>query len=280
MRELQKTIIDAMGVAPRIDPAREVERRVRFLADYAVGARAKGFVLGISGGVDSTLGGRLTQLAVELMRAEGHEAQFVSVRLPYRVQADEADARAAMDFVAADAEVTLNVAGATDSLTAEFRTATGRDLGDFDKGNVKARMRMTAQYALAGDLDLLVIGTDQAAESTFGFFTKFGDGGADVLPLFGLDKRQIRQTLEHLGAPERLWAKVPTADLLDESPGQADETELGLPYDVIDDYLEGRDVPEPAAQKIEQRYLATRHKRATPVTILDTWWRDAARLSR
>ncbi|GAB2542321.1 ammonia-dependent NAD(+) synthetase [Brachybacterium huguangmaarense] len=276
MRELQKIIIDEMGVRPEIDPAQEVERRVRFLVDYAVNARAKGYVLGISGGVDSTLGGRLAQLACEALRAEGHEAQFVAVRLPYKVQADEADARAAMDFVAADSEVTFNVAPATDGLTAEFRTATGRDLSDFDKGNVKARMRMTAQYAIAGDLDLLVIGTDQAAESVSGFFTKFGDGGADVIPLYGLNKRQVRRILEHLEAPEPVWAKVPTADLLDAKPGQSDETELGLSYDVIDDYLEGREVPEEAAEIIERRYLVTRHKRTTPVSVLEDWWRPEA----
>lgn len=275
MRELQQTMIDEMGVRPEIDPAEEVERRVRFLADYAIGAHAKGYVLGISGGVDSTLGGRLAQMACETLRAEGHEAEFVAVRLPYRIQADEADAAAAMAFVAADTEVIFNVAPGTDGLTQEFRSATGRELGDFDKGNVKARIRMTAQYAVAGDRDLLVVGTDQAAESVSGFFTKFGDGGADVLPLFGLDKRQIRQVLEHLGAPEPLWAKVPTADLLDLKPGQTDETELGIPYDVIDDYLEGREVPVEAAELIERRYLTTRHKRTTPVTILDDWWRPA-----
>lgn len=274
MRDMQKQIIDATGVQPQIDPAAEVERRVRFLADYAITAHAKGFVLGISGGVDSTLGGRLGQLAVELLRSEGHEAQFVAMRLPHKVQADEADARAAMDFVAADTELTFNIGAATDGIAAEFQASTGRALSDFDKGNVKARERMTAQYAVAGDLDLLVIGTDQAAESISGFFTKFGDGGADILPLYGLDKRQVRQLLEHLGAPEHVWAKVPTADLLDGKPLQTDETELGLSYDIIDDYLEGRVVPDEAAELIEQRYLRTRHKRTTPVSILEDWWRD------
>lgn len=272
MRQLQKVIIDEMGVRPIIDPAEEVERRVRFLADYARSAHARGYALGISGGVDSTLGGRLGQLACERLRAEGEEAQFVAIRLPYKVQADEADAAMAMDFVAADVELTLNIGAATDGLGAEFRTATGRDLSDFDKGNVKARLRMTAQYAVAGDLDLLVIGTDQAAESVSGFFTKFGDGGADILPLYGLDKRQIRQILAHLGAPEPVWAKVPTADLLDLKPGQSDETELGISYDVIDDYLEGHEVPLEAAEMIEKRWSVTRHKRRTPVTIMDEWW--------
>lgn len=274
MHALQEQIIAEMGVKPRIDPAQEVVDRVRFLADYALSARAKGFVLGISGGVDSTLGGRLTQMAAELLRSEGHEATFIAVRLPHGVQADEADASAAMDFVAADVEHTVNIEPGTSALVEAIDAASGRELSDFDRGNVKARLRMTVQYAIAGDRDLLVIGTDQAAESVSGFFTKFGDGGADVLPLFGLNKRQVRQLLQHLDAPEPLWAKVPTADLLDDKPLQTDEAELGIAYDTIDDYLECREVPQDAADLIERRYLATRHKRTTPASILDDWWRE------
>ncbi|PMC76051.1 ammonia-dependent NAD(+) synthetase [Brachybacterium sp. UMB0905] len=274
MHALQEQIIAEMGVKPRIDPAQEVADRVRFLADYALSARAKGFVLGISGGVDSTLGGRLTQMAAELLRSEGHEATFIAVRLPHGVQADEADASAAMDFVAADVEHTVNIEPGTSALVEATDAASGRELSDFDRGNVKARLRMTVQYAIAGDRDLLVIGTDQAAESVSGFFTKFGDGGADVLPLFGLNKRQVRQLLQHLDAPEPLWAKVPTADLLDDKPLQTDEAELGIAYDTIDDYLEGREVAQDAAELIERRYLATRHKRTTPASILDDWWRE------
>ena len=141
-------------------------------------------------------------------------------------------------------------------------------------GNTKARLRMATQYAIGGDLGLLVLGTDQAAENITGFFTKFGDGGADLLPLFGLNKRQVRALLKELGATERLWEKVPTADLLDGTPGQTDEAELGLRYDDIDDYLEGREIDEAAAEKLEAIFLRTRHKRTVPVTIHDTWWRE------
>ena len=136
---------------------------------------------------------------------------------------------------------------------------------DFDKGNVKARMRMIAQYALAGQHGLLVIGTDHAAEAVTGFFTKYGDGGADVLPLSGLSKRQGRAILEELGAPEVFTTKAPTADLLDGRPGQTDESELGVSYALIDDYLEGHAVPDDVAAQLEARYDATEHKRALPV---------------
>ena len=276
MRELQQVIIDEMGVAPEIDPIGQVERRVQFLVEYLRASRTAGFVLGISGGVDSSLAGRLAQLAVDRLREQGEDADFVAVRLPHGVQADEADAAAAMDWVAASTEVTVNIKPATEGLDAAFEAGTGLRISDFNKGNVKARMRMVAQYAIAGQSNLLVIGTDHGAESVTGFFTKFGDGGADILPLYGLNKRQIRQLLQHLGAPERLWAKVPTADLLDGMPLRTDEDELGIGYDHIDDYLEGRDVPDAVAEVIEQKYLRSRHKRTTPVAIDDTWWRSAA----
>lgn len=273
MRPRQQIIVEEFRVRPRIDPAQEVERRVRFLADYLAATGADGYTLGLSGGLDSTVAGRLAQLAVEWVRDGGGSGVFVGVRLPYHVQQDEEDAAAAVEFVAADEIITYNVAPAVDGFDSEYRRAAGTALTDFTKGNTKARLRMVAQYALAGDRRLLVIGTDHAAESVTGFFTKFGDGAADILPLSGLNKRQNRQLLQQLGAPERLWAKSPTADLLDENVGRTDEDELGLRYDDIDDYLEGREVPSEVAERIENIWWRTRHKRTTPVTVDDTWWR-------
>ncbi|WP_323960038.1 ammonia-dependent NAD(+) synthetase [Arthrobacter sp. JZ12] len=274
MRELQAQIIEEMGVRPTIDPAEEIRRRVDFLKDYVRATGTKGFVLGISGGLDSTLAGKLAQLAAEELSAEGIDATFVAARLPYKVQHDEEDAQAALEFIAPGRSVVYNVAPAVDGFQSEFIAADGREMSDFNKGNVKARVRMVAQYALAGEENLLVIGTDHGAESVTGFFTKYGDGGADILPLFGLNKRQNRLLLKELGASERLYNKIPTADLLDENPGQTDEHELGLTYEQIDDYLEGRDIPEEAARSIERRYIMTRHKRTVPVTISDSWWRS------
>lgn len=274
MREIQQTIIEEFGVQPEIDPAVEVERRIAFLAEYLTTTHTRGFVLGISGGLDSTLAGRLAQLAVERVREGGGDATFHALRLPYRIQHDEDDAQVAMDFVGADRESTLNVGPAVDAFDAEYVAGLGEEMTDFNKGNVKARQRMIAQYAVAGDNGLLVIGTDHGAESVMGFFTKFGDGGADILPLFGLNKRQNRQLLKHMGAPEQLWSKVPTADLLDDKEGQPDEVEMGVSYDHIDDYLEGREVPEASAELIERVWLRSRHKRTVPVSILDSWWRS------
>lgn len=274
MRELQATIIDELGVQPSIDPAQEVARRVGFLKDYLKTSRTKGFVLGISGGIDSSLAGKLAQLAVDELKAEGVDATFVAVRLPYGVQHDEEDAQAAMDFIKPTTTWTFNIKSAVEGFQSEFTATTGEEITDFNKGNIKARARMMAQYALAGQHNYLVLGTDHGAESVTGFFTKFGDGAADVLPLFGLNKRQNRQLLEYLGASDQVAHKAPTADLLDDKPGRTDEDELGISYDQIDEYLEGGAVPDEVAEKIEQRYLRTRHKRTTPVTILDKWWQS------
>ncbi|WP_430298197.1 ammonia-dependent NAD(+) synthetase [Sinomonas sp. B1-1] len=276
MRELQAKIIEEMGVKPEIDPAAEVAARVGFLKDYLKATGTKGFVLGISGGLDSSLAGRLAQLAVDSLADEGVDADFVAVRLPHGVQHDEEDAQAALDFIKAKTEWTFNVKPAVEGFEQEFERTSDDELTDFVRGNTKARARMIAQYMIAGERNLLVIGTDHGAESVTGFFTKYGDGGADILPLFGLNKRQNRALLRHLGAPERVSEKIPTADLLDLQPGRHDEHELGITYEEIDDYLEGREVSDSAAESIEKRYLLTRHKRATPVTRFDTWWHEGA----
>ncbi|MFQ4147892.1 ammonia-dependent NAD(+) synthetase [Arthrobacter sp. LAPM80] len=273
MRELQAQIIAELGVQPRIDPAAEVTRRVSFLKDYLKATGTRGFVLGISGGLDSTLAGRLAQLAVEELAEEGIDANFIAVRLPYGVQHDEDDAQKALEFINAKTESTFNIAPAVDGFEAAFAKTNAGNVSDFNKGNIKARSRMIAQYALAGHDNLLVIGTDHAAESVTGFFTKFGDGGADILPLYTLNKRQNRELLKVLGASEQLWNKVPTADLLDGVPGRTDEDELGITYEEIDDYLEGKSIPDAAAESIERRFRQSRHKRTVPVSLLDTWWK-------
>lgn len=240
---LQEQIMKALHVQPVIDPKVEIRKRIDFLKDYLKTTGAKGFVLGISGGQDSTLAGRLAQLAVEEVRNEGGNATFISVRLPYKVQKDEDDAQLALQFIQADQSVAFDIASTVDAFSNQYENLLGESLTDFNKGNVKARIRMVTQYAIGGQQGLLVIGTDHAAEAVTGFFTKFGDGGADLLPLTGLTKRQGRDLLQELGADERLYLKMPTADLLDEKPGQADETELGITYDQLDDYLEGKSVP-------------------------------------
>ena len=147
-------------------------------------------------------------------------------------------------------------------------------MSDFTKGNVKARARMVAQYAIAGQRGLLVVGTDHAAEAVTGFFTKYGDGGTDILPLTGLTKRQGRALLEYLEAPARLYTRRRRPTCSTTTPGQTDEDNLGLSYADIDDFLEGKDVPDEVAEAIEARYLATEHKRRVPASMFDEWWHE------
>ncbi|MGO4103013.1 ammonia-dependent NAD(+) synthetase [Leifsonia sp. YAF41] len=273
MRDLQARIIAELHVSPQIDPAAEVRRRVDFLKDYLVHTGASGFVLGISGGQDSSLAGRLCQLAVEELEASGRPTTFVAMRLPFAVQHDEDDAVLALDFIRPKSTVSFNIQRAVEGFEAEYADSVATPMTDFTKGNVKARSRMIAQYAVAGQNGLLVVGTDHAAEAVTGFFTKYGDGGTDLLPLSGLTKRQGRALLVELGAPERLYLKLPTADLLDDNPGQTDEANLGLRYEDIDDYLEGRPIDDAVAEALEARFLATEHKRQVPASLFDTWWR-------
>lgn len=272
---LQKTIIQQLGVKPKIDPQEEIRTSIQFLKDYLKkNPFLKTYVLGISGGQDSTLAGRLAQLTMEEMRAEtgDEDYQFIAIRLPYGVQADESDAQAALAFIQPDVSLTINIKDATDAM-AEAVKATGLPMSDFNKGNAKARMRMIAQYAVAGERKGAVIGTDHAAENITGFFTKHGDGGADILPLFRLNKRQGKQLLAALGADRKLYDKIPTADLEENKPGLADEVALGVTYDQIDDYLEGKTIDAQAQEIIEGWWKKTEHKRHLPITVFDDFWK-------
>lgn len=275
MRKYQEEIINALGVNSQIDPQAEVTKRVQFICDFLQTTKMKALVLGISGGQDSSLAGRLSQLAVEKLREEtgDNEYQFIAVRLPYGEQADESDAMFAInDFIKPDKIMRVNIKAATDAMVASLNEA-GTPISDFNKGNIKARERMIVQYAIGGENKGAVVGTDHAAEAVTGFYTKFGDGGADITPLSGLDKRQGKALLQYLGAPAKLYDKTPTADLEEDKPMRPDEEALGVRYDEIDDYLEGREVSPAAAEKIEGWYRRTQHKRHLPITPYDTWWK-------
>jgi NAD+ synthase len=266
---LQQQIARDLQVGESFDAREEIERRVAFLAERLTSGGLRALVLGISGGVDSSTAGRLCQLAVERVREGGGEATFFAMRLPYGVQADEADAQRALEFIRADQVLTVDVKPASDAAL-EAVVAGGtvfRDAHhqDFVHGNIKARQRMIAQYAVAGAENGLVVGTDHAAEAVSGFFTKFGDGAADVVPLTGLTKRRVRAVAAELGAPDSLVWKTPTADLETLDPGKPDEDALGVTYDEIDDFLEGKPVSEAAFEAIVRRYRLTEHKRQLPI---------------
>lgn len=274
MRQLQQTIIQTLKVQPQIDAQTEVQRSVTFLQDYLQTTGLTSLVLGISGGQDSTLAGKLAQLAVsDLRQKTGNDGyQFYAVRLPYGNQADESDAMDAIEFMQADHVMRVDIKPAADAMEQAVEQ-NNLTISDFNKGNIKARQRMIAQYAVAGQTKGAVVGTDHAAEAITGFYTKFGDGGADVTPLWRLDKRQGKQLLAYLDAPKHLYDKVPTADLEDDRPALPDEVALGVKYDDIDNYLEGQTIDDHAAEIIEKWYLRTQHKRHLPITVFDQWWK-------
>lgn len=275
MRPLQEKIIAYEHVLPQINPEEEVRRSIDFLKDYLkANSFLKTYVLGISGGQDSTLAGKLCQMAIAEMRAEtdDNSYQFIAVRLPYGVQKDAQDAADAIAFQKPDQDLIVNIKPAVDALVTSLHEA-GQEITDFNKGNIKARERMVVQYAIAGANNGAVVGTDHAAENFSGFYTKYGDGAADLTPLFRLDKRQGKQILKFLNCPEHLYHKAPTADLEEEQPGLPDEKALGVSYHDIDNYLEGQTVADEAAEKIEALWRKSEHKRHLPVTVFDDFYR-------
>ncbi|MBB1306921.1 ammonia-dependent NAD(+) synthetase [Pseudoalteromonas sp. SR43-5] len=276
---MRAEIMAEMKVQPTIDVNAEITRRVNFIKTRLVAAHSRSLVLGISGGVDSSTCGRLCQLAVNELNKEHdtNKYQFIAVRLPYGVQADEDEAQMAVDFIQPSKRMTVNVQPAADALHEQALAAVvgcGEALPeqaqiDFIKGNVKARQRMVAQYEIAGFCQGLVVGTDHSAENITGFYTKFGDGACDLAPLFGLSKRQVRALATALGAPALLVDKAPTADLESDRPGLTDEEALGLSYEQIDDFLEGKPVSDDVEQKLVSIYTRTQHKRQPIPTIYD-----------
>ena len=273
MTNRQAEIAIALGVVPPFSDAAalqaEISKRKAFIKQCLRNAGLKVLVLGISGGVDSLTAGRLAQLSVEELRAEtGDDSyRFIAVRLPYNIQYDEQDAQDSLRFILADVEDCVNIAASVQGLTAEVSDlqALSDARRDFVVGNIKARIRMVAQFTIANAHNGLVIGTDHAAEAVMGFFTKFGDGACDLAPLSGLVKGQVRAIAKHLGAPDNLVFKVPTADLEELRPGKPDEESHGVSYAEIDAFLHGQPVSDAAYATIVRTYDNSRHKRELPL---------------
>lgn len=265
----QREIIKALKVASTFDPQIEIDRRSRFLRDHLIRHQRRTYVLGISGGVDSLTSGFLAQRAVKQAREQGYDARFIAMRLPYGVQKDEEDAQRSITAIQPDTVMTVDIKPAADAMLAAAKAGglkfESDSQEDFILGNIKARQRMIAQYAVAGANHGMVIGTDHAAEALMGFFTKFGDGACDLTPLTGLNKRRVRALAKAFGADESLVYKVPTADLENLAPLKPDEAAFGVTYDEIDDFLEGKPISQRAYDIILKQYRITAHKRALPV---------------
>jgi NAD+ synthase len=281
-KRIKNEIMENLGVdlTEDFDVKIAIRERVNYLKSYLKSTDRKAIVLGISGGVDSSTAGKLSQMAMSELRNEGYDAKFVAVRLPSGVQKDEDDAQEALKFISPDVVHTVNIGDASNFISqnvVDSFEVQGSNLDDmlmiedfedkidFHRGNVKARMRMISQYQLAGIYSGLVLGTDHNSENVTGFYTLHGDGACDLLVLNGLNKRQVRLIAKDLGAPEWLYAKKATADLEDDKPQLLDEDSLGISYDQIDDFLEGKEVDLEKQKLLIDRYAFTEFKRRMPI---------------
>jgi NAD+ synthase len=241
---------------------------VNWLRQRAIAAAARGFVVGLSGGIDSAVVARLCQLATP--------GQVAGVIMPCRSDPrDEADAGLVADAfsiptIRVDLEPTYDalladMRGALGALTPEMRPAVDDGAGRVALGNVRPRLRMTTLYFVANSLNYLVAGTGNRSEVTIGYFTKHGDGGVDVLPIGHLLKSQVRTLAKEVGVPQAIIDKAPSAGLW---PGQTDEAEMGFSYADLERYLtNGPEGVSPAlALRLERTIRATEHKRGLPPT--------------
>jgi NAD+ synthase len=226
-------------------------------------AGARGLVVGLNGGLESAVVARLAQLAAP--------SAVVAAILPcHSDPADEADAAAvASHYSLTTIRIDLSsaydqlIAGSQAAMQALPAAARKSPAADRSTANIKPRLRMTALYFLADSLNCLVAGTSSRTAIAAGHFTKYGDGGVDLLPLGRLLKRDVRSLARDLGVPAHIIARAPGAGLW---MGQTDEKELGVSYDELDRYLdEGPESVAPATGlKIERLIRSAEHKSQLP----------------
>lgn len=261
----QKRIIDALRIEqPKKDEdirkfaMRMIEERAQFLKDYAKTAKIEGFVLGLSGGVDSF---------VASMLAKKTGLPLISIAMPYGEQHDWKDVIACRKVINPNSFIEIDIMNKVNQIEKGlFLKELPKEKKNLIRGNIKARTRMNIQYAYASKFNSLVIGTDHATEAVIGYYTKYGDGAADVLPLAGLTKDVIYEMAEILGVPYSVAIKPPSAGLWE---GQNDEDELGIKYKDIITFLKGESIDKNVKNKIISRYIATEHKRNMPVAPAD-----------
>lgn len=251
-----------------------IRGRIDYLKDSLRKTGQKGYVLGISGGVDSSTVGRLAQIAVEELRAEGYDAKFIAMRLPAGVQFDEDDAQKALQFIKPDMTLTVNVGEASRATSNQVISELAKNgitvsasQEDYHLGNVKSRNRMLAIYEVCGITGTIQLGTDHNFELVMAFFGKFADSAVDITVLsgnkkMGVNKRQVRLIAKELGAPESVYSKPATADLEELVEGKLDHVGMGISSDdVLDDFLENKYCPPVDEEVIVNTYHKTRHKR-------------------
>jgi len=237
----------------------QIEKCIDWIRDMVTKAKCKGALVGLSGGIDSAVVANL------LVRAFPENS--LGVILP--VDSSNEDAKHAK-LVAAECnirsiEIDLSdeknsiLNKTTEALDVLATPAYGnRKLSD---GNLRARLRMATLYAIANEMNYLVVGTDNKAELYTGYFTKYGDGGVDILPLASLLKQEVYRWGEYLGVPKEIIHKSPSAGLWE---GQSDEKEMGITYEKIDHFLMGKEIPEKDKVLLEKLHRTTEHKRKMP----------------
>ncbi len=238
-----------------------INQAVDWLRERVTEANAQGVVVGLSGGVDSAV--------VAGLCCRAFPENSIGVIMPS--QSDPEDKEDAL-WIAEGFElrtIEVNLSGAHTQVMGQVKkgleTRGCNLVGEkLCQGNLKARLRMSTLYAVANAMNYMVVGTDNAPESYTGYFTKYGDGGVDVLPISSLTKAEVRTWARMLGLPMRLATRVPTAGLW---PGQTDESELGLTYDQIDRYLLGEEVSSEVQERLETLHRQSEHKRQLPPSL-------------
>ena len=232
------------------------QRLVSWIQEQGEKAHCRGVVFGLSGGIDSAVVGVLCHRAFP--------KNSLGVIMPcHSNEEDTADALAvAQQFKIPTITVTLD--DIFDCLlkslpNLEFSEQTAR----LAKANLKPRLRMTALYYLANQLNYMVVGTSNKSELSVGYFVKYGDGGVDIMPLANLLKKDVVELARNLGISKKILEKPPSAGLW---PGQTDEAEMGVTYKELDQYLATGQASEEVRKKVDAMALASAHKRALPAT--------------
>lgn len=245
------------------------ETIVEWLRQRLAQSGARGFLVGLSGGVDSAVVARLCQAAAPdhvlgvIMPCHGERQGEEDARLVashFQIPAVRADLAPAYDVMIEDLHAAL-------AAIPPEQLAAGQPSGDLrarvPSANVKPRLRMTTLYFLANTLNYLVAGTGNRSEIAIGYFTKYGDGGVDLLPIGNLLKSEVLTLARELGVPAEIVDRTPSAGLW---PGQTDEAEMGFSYGALESHLtKGPEAVAPAlAMRIERLIRQSEHKRAIP----------------
>jgi len=256
--------------ALKLDLPTTTNRIERFIKTYVEKSKAKGIVLGLSEGIDSSTTAALAAQAIG-------PNKVLALSLPERETYNPTDIRHTKQL-AKKFRFNLQTIDITPILNAYAKTTSTFETRDkLAKGNLKARVRMTIIYYHANRLNKIVCGSSDKSETMMGYFTKWGDAAADISPLMDLYKTQVRQLASYIGIPKQIIKKPSTPMLW---PGHLAEEELGIKYESLDLILLGLEnfmptediahqlgLPLKRVNEIKARWLSKEHKRRAPLTI-------------